>query len=53
MTPLIVLKGISGDTMELEIVLEAPTAKEFGIKVLCDQEGNNGLSISSGKGSKT
>ena len=47
------LKGISGDAMELEIVLDAPTAKEFGIKVLCDEEGNNGLSISSGKGSKT
>jgi sucrose-6-phosphate hydrolase SacC (GH32 family) len=47
------LKGISGDTMELEIVLDTPTAKEFGVKVLCDQEGNNGLTISSGKGSKT
>ena len=47
------LKGISGDTMELEIVLDAPTAKEFGIKVLCDEEGNKGLTISSGKGSKT
>jgi len=48
-----VLNGISGDTMELEIVLDAPTAKEFGIKVLCDEEGNNGFTISSGKGSKT
>jgi sucrose-6-phosphate hydrolase SacC (GH32 family) len=47
------LEGISGDTMELELVLEAPSAKEFGIKVLCDQEGEKGLSISSGKGSKT
>ena len=47
------LKGISGDAMELEIVLDTPSAKEFGIKVLCDEEGNNGLSISSGKGSKT
>src|SRR5210317_915133 len=45
-----VLKGISGDTMELEIVLEAPTAKEFGIKVLCDEEGNKGLNIASGRG---
>jgi sucrose-6-phosphate hydrolase SacC (GH32 family) len=47
------LKGIAGDTMELEIVLEAPTAKEFGIKVLCDKEGGKGFTISSGKGSKT
>ena len=39
--------------MELEIVLDAPTAKEYGIKVLCDEEGNKGLTISSGKGSKT
>ena len=45
--------GISGDTMELEIVLDTPTAREYGIKVLCDEEGNNGLNISSGKGSKT
>jgi len=48
-----VLRGISGDTMELEIVLEAPTAKEFGIKVLCDEEGNKGFAIASGKGKKT
>ena len=47
------LMGISGDTMELEIVLDTPTAREYGIKVLCDEEGNNGLNISSGKGSKT
>ena len=48
-----VLNGISGDTMELELVLEAPTAKEFGIKVLADQGGNNGFTIASGKGKKT
>ena len=48
-----VLKGISGDTMELEIVLEAPSAAEFGIKVLCDQEGKKGFTIASGKGKKT
>jgi beta-fructofuranosidase len=48
-----VLKGISGDTIELEIVLEAPSAREFGVKVLCDQEGNKGFTISSGMGSKT
>ena len=36
------LKGMSGDTMELEIVIEAPQADEFGIKVLCDQGGNKG-----------
>ncbi len=47
------LEGISGDTMELEIVLEAPSAAEFGIKVLCDQEGKKGFTIASGKGQKT
>ena len=47
------LKGISGDTMELEIVLDAPTADEFGVGVLCDKDGNKGFAIASGKGSKT
>jgi sucrose-6-phosphate hydrolase SacC (GH32 family) len=47
------LEGISGDTMELELVLEAPSAKEFGLKVLADQDGKEGFTISSGKGSKT
>ena len=47
------LNGISGDTMELETVIEAPTAEEFGLKVLCDQDGNEGFTISSGKSSKT
>ena len=48
-----ILKGMAGDTMELEIVMEAPSASEFGVKVLCDKDGNNGFTISSGKGSKT
>ena len=47
------LKEMSGDTMELEIVIEAPEADEFGIKVLCDQDGSGGFTIASGKGSKT
>ena len=46
------LKGMSGDTMELEIVIEAPQADEFGINVLADKDGNNGFTISSAKGSK-
>ena len=48
-----VLKGISGDTLELEIIVDDPTAKEFGIGVLCDKNGNKGFTIASGKGSKT
>ncbi|MDG1300634.1 MAG: GH32 C-terminal domain-containing protein, partial [Opitutae bacterium] len=47
------LKGMAGDTMEFEIVIEAPQADEFGIKVLADQDGNKGFTIASGKGSKT
>ena len=48
-----VLEGISGDTMELEIVLDAPTADEFGVGVLCDKNGKKGFNIASGKGEKT
>jgi len=48
-----VLEGVSGDTMELEIVLEAPSAPEFGVNVLCEQDGKKGFSIASGKASKT
>ena len=48
-----VLTEIAGDTMELEVVLETPSASEFGGKVLCDQDGNNGFTIASGKGRKT
>ncbi len=48
-----VLKDIAGDTMELEITLEAPSAQEFGVKVLCGKDGSDGFTISSGKTSKT
>ena len=47
------LEEMSGDTMELELVLEAPAAREFGIRLLCGADGGNGFTISSGKGSKT
>jgi beta-fructofuranosidase len=47
------LKEIAGDTMELELVLKAPVAREFGIRVLCGDDGGNGFTISSGKGSET
>jgi len=48
-----ILKGIAGDTMELEIVFDEPSANEFGVKVLCGEDGSNGFTISSGKESKT
>lgn len=46
------LHGIKGDTMELEVVIAAPKAKEFGINLLCDETGGNGFTIASGAGSK-
>jgi beta-fructofuranosidase len=47
------IDGIKGDTMELEVVIAAPKAKEFGINLLCDEKGGNGFAIASGAGSKT
>ena len=46
------LKEMSGDTMELELVLDAPSARDFGIKVLSAKDGSGGFTISSGKESK-
>ncbi len=48
-----VLKDIAGDRLELEIVLAAPSAREFGVKALCGKDGSNGFTISSGTASKT
>lgn len=48
-----VLKGITGDAMELEIVIAAPKAKEFGVNLLCDKYGKNGYVLSHGAGAKT
>jgi sucrose-6-phosphate hydrolase SacC (GH32 family) len=39
------LKEISGDALELEATFKAPSAKEFGMDVLCDKTGENGLRI--------
>ena len=47
------LDDIKGDTMELEVVIASPKAKEFGINLLCDEKGGNGFTIASGAGSKT
>jgi sucrose-6-phosphate hydrolase SacC (GH32 family) len=47
------LKGIAGDTMELEIIFDNPSAGEFGIKVLCGEDGSNGFTIAFGNASKT
>lgn len=47
------LDDIKGDTIELEVIISAPQAKEFGINLLCDEKGENGFPISTGTGAKT
>ncbi len=39
------LKEIGGDALELAVTFPAPAAKEFGLDVLCDKDGLNGLRI--------
>ncbi|KAB2641610.1 MAG: glycoside hydrolase family 32 protein [Verrucomicrobia bacterium] len=39
------LEKISGNTLELAITFKAPAAKEVGLNVLCDNNGENGLKI--------
>jgi len=36
---------ISGNALEMEIVFKAPVAREFGVDVLCDKAGGNGVRI--------
>jgi len=40
------LEGIGGDALELEVVFQNPQAGEFGLDVLCDKHGENGLRVS-------
>lgn len=46
------VKKMAGDTLELEVTFSNPAANEFGVKVLCAEDGSGGFTISSGKGSK-
>jgi len=39
------LKEISGNTLELKVVFKSPAAKEFGLDVLCNKDGANGMRI--------
>jgi sucrose-6-phosphate hydrolase SacC (GH32 family) len=47
------LKEISGNTLELEVAFPSPTAKEFGVDVLCDTNGENGVRVACRPESKT
>jgi len=35
-----ILKDISGDTVELRVTIKPASAKEYGVSVFCDKEGN-------------
>ena len=48
-----ILKDIAGDTVELAVTVTAPQAAEFGLNVLCDKDGKNGVKIASGKDAET
>jgi sucrose-6-phosphate hydrolase SacC (GH32 family) len=39
------LEGISGNTLELELTCDSTAATEFGLDVLCDKNGKNGMRI--------
>ena len=47
------LKEIGGNTIELEVTFKSPAAKEFGLDVLCDKNGENGLRVAVLPESKT
>ena len=47
------LEDMAGDTVELELTFSAPQAAEFGLNVLCDEDGKNGVTIASGKDAET
>ena len=47
------LKDIAGDTIELEIVFDQPVAREFGVRVLCGQDGSQGFPIALGRENKS
>jgi len=48
-----VVKQIAGDTLELKVEIKSTTAKKFGVDVLCDENGENGLRIAVIPASKT
>jgi len=47
------LQEISGNTLELEVAFKSPSAKEFGLDVLCDKNGENGVRVAVMAESKT
>jgi sucrose-6-phosphate hydrolase SacC (GH32 family) len=47
------LKKISGDVLEIKAVIQPGGARQFGVQVYCDQEGNHGFPITFEPGKKT
>ncbi len=47
------LAEISGDAVELEVTFKSPAAQEYGLGVLCDKTGENGVRIAVVPQSKT
>ena len=46
------LESLTGDAIELEMTFAAPLPKEFGVKLLGDDQGENSMSIVAGAGMK-
>jgi sucrose-6-phosphate hydrolase SacC (GH32 family) len=47
------LEGINGDAVELVITFTDPLSEEFGVTMLADENGEDGLTISTGANKKT
>jgi sucrose-6-phosphate hydrolase SacC (GH32 family) len=47
------LKEIGGEALELEVTFQSPAAKELGVDVLCDKNGENGVRVAYLPASKT
>ena len=49
----VAVRELTADAMEMEVTFKSPMAKEFGIDVLCDPNGENGLRVAVMAESKT
>ncbi len=49
----VLLDGVSGDALELQLSIEPGTAAKFGVEVCCDQQGQAGFSIAIEPASRT
>lgn len=47
------LKEIAGDTIEMRLVIQPGSAKQFGVQVYCDKDGANGFPITVDRDAKT